>query len=255
MLVAIDIGNTNITIGLFDGDDLLKQNYRITTKVRRTSDEYGLMLQQFLMFANVTRDEIDDVIISSVVPKVMHSFKNGVMKVFGIEPILLNPNLNTGINITLENPRSTGLDRIADCAGAYYHHGGNILVIDFGTATTYNYVDKDGNFSSGLISVGIETAASALASNTSQLPEIAIKKPEKIMATNTHEEMEAGIFYLYVGGVDYIISEYKKVAGDDMKVITTGGLGRVLCEHVKQIDVYDPGLIFKGLKVIYDYNK
>ena len=137
MLVAIDIGNTNITIGIFDQDTLIG-NYRLTTKVRRTSDEYGFMLKTFLDNSKVYKEDIEDVIVSSVVPKVMHSFQNGIVKFLGIEPLIVRPGIKSGISVQLENPKSVGSDRIADCAGAYFEYGGPVLVIDFGTATTYD---------------------------------------------------------------------------------------------------------------------
>ena len=239
MLVTVDIGNTNITIGIFDKDDLIG-TYRLTTKVRRTSDEYGFMLKNFLDRSNVHEKQIDAVIVSSVVPKVMHSFTNGI---------------KSGISVQLENPRNVGADRIADCAGAFNEYGGPILVADFGTATTYDYVDENGCFKAGAIGVGIETGANALWGQTAQLPEIEIKRPKTILARNTQTEMQAGVFYQFLGGVEYTIAQFKKEVGKDMKVIATGGLGRIVCSYTKSIDVYDPNLIFKGLKVIYEKNK
>ena len=254
MLVAIDIGNTNITIGIFDGDTFLA-NYRMTTKVRRTSDEYGYMLQVFLNNSHIDKEDVEDVILSSVVPKVMHAFVNGIRKFVGVEPIIVGPGIKTGISVQLENPKSVGADRIADCAGAYHEYGGPVLIVDFGTATTYDYVDENGCFKAGAISVGIETGANALWGQTAQLPEVEIKQPKTIMAKNTKTEMQAGIFYQYLGGVEYTIKQFKKELGTDFKVIATGGLGRIVYEHTNLIDAYDRELIFKGLKAIYDKNK
>lgn len=254
MLVAIDIGNTNITIGLFNNSKLIG-NYRLTTKVRRTSDEYGFMLKTFLDNSNIKQENIDDVIVSSVVPKVMHSFVNGIVKFLSIQPIIVAPGIKSGISVQLENPKSVGSDRIADCAGAFYEYGGPVLVVDFGTATTYDYVDRDGNFKAGAISVGIETGANALWAQTAQLPEIEIKRPKTILAKSTATEMQAGVFYQFLGGVEYTIAQFKKEVGQDLKVIATGGLGRVVCHYTNSIDVYDPNLIFKGLKTIYEKNK
>lgn len=254
MLVAIDIGNTNITIGIFDQDELIG-SYRLTTKVRRTSDEYGFMLKTFLNNSNIHKNDLDDVIVSSVVPKVMHSFRNGIRKFLDMEPLIVGPGIKSGISVQLENPKSVGADRIADCAGAYYEYGGPVLIVDFGTATTYDYVDENGCFKAGVIGVGIETGANALWGQTSQLPEIEIKPPKTILAKNTQTEMQAGIFYQFLGGAEYTIRQFKKEIGSDLKVIATGGLGRIICDHTKLIDVYDPNLIFKGLKVIYEKTK
>lgn len=254
MLVCVDIGNTNITIGIFDQDDLIG-NYRLTTKVRRTSDEYGFMLKTFLDRSMVHREQIEAVIVSSVVPKIMHSFRNGIVKFVGVEPIIVAPGIRSGISVQLENPRNVGSDRICDCAGAYFEYGGPVLVADFGTATTYDYVDENGCFKAGAIGVGIETGANALWGNTAQLPEIEIKRPKTILARSTQTEMQAGVFYQFLGGVEYTIQQFKKEVGHDFKVVATGGLGRIICDYTKYIDVYDPNLIFKGLKVIYEKNK
>ncbi len=251
MLVAIDVGNTNITIGFFEGESL-RASFRMTTKVRRTSDEYGLTLLNFMEIEKISPAEIDDVIVSSVVPKVMHSFRNGIYKFLKIEPIIVGPGVRTGISVLLENPKSVGADRIADCAGAYSEYGGPILVVDFGTATTYDYVDEKGNFTAGAIGVGIESGANALWGQTAQLPEVEIKKPKTILARSTSTEMQAGIFYQFLGGFELTVRQFRKEIGKPFKVIATGGLGRVICSYTELIDVYDPNLIFKGLKVIYE---
>ena len=254
MLVAIDVGNTNIPIGIYKENNLIA-NYRMTTKIKRTSDEYGFMLSNFLENAGIHSDEVNDVIISSVVPKIMHSFKNGIVKFLNVEPVIVGPGIKTGISVQLENPRSVGSDRIADCAGAYYEYGGPVLVVDFGTATTYDYVDEKGNFKAGAIGVGFESGANALWGQTAQLPEIEIKRPQSILAKNTQTEMQAGIFYQFLGGFELTVKQFRKELDTNFKVIATGGLGRIICNYTDLIDVYDPNLIFKGLKVIYNKNK
>lgn len=251
MLICIDVGNTNITIGFFQGDELT-HSYRMNTKVRRTSDEYGYMLRNFLDMAHIDPSQVEGVIVSSVVPKVMHSFRNGVLKFLSIEPMIIGPGIKTGISVQLENPKSVGADRIADAAGAYYEYGGPVLVVDFGTATTYDYVDENGCFKAGVIAVGIESGANALWGQTAQLPEVEIKKPATVLAKNTQAEMQAGIFYQFLGGFEKTVEAFEKEVGQPFKVIATGGLGRIICSHTDKIDVYDPNLIFKGLKRIYE---
>lgn len=251
MLICIDVGNTNITIGFFKGDELVS-SYRMNTKVRRTSDEYGYMLRNFMDNAGISEQEVEGVIVSSVVPKVMHSFRNGIIKFLGMEPMVIGPGVKTGISVQLENPKSVGSDRIADAAGAYAEYGGPVLVVDFGTATTFDYIDEHGCFKAGVISVGIETGANALWGQTAQLPEVEIKKPKTVMAKNTQTEMQAGIFYLFLGGFEKTVEAFRKETGKDFKVVATGGLGRVICDYTKYIDVYDPNLIFKGLKAVYE---
>ena len=254
MLVAIDVGNTNITIGIYKENKLIA-NYRMTTKIKRTSDEYGFMLCNFLQNAGVSENDVEAVIVSSVVPKIMHSFKNGIVKFLNIEPMIVGPGIKTGISVQLENPRSVGSDRIADCAGAFHEYGGPALVVDFGTATTYDYIDEKGNFKAGAIGVGIESGANALWGQTAQLPEIEIKRPKTILAKNTQTEMQAGIFYQFLGGFELTVKQFRKEIDENFKVIATGGLGRIICDHTDLIDVYDPNLIFKGLKIIYNKNK
>lgn len=255
MLMTVDIGNTNMTIALFD-ENTIKATFRLTTKTIRTSDEYGSNLINFMHAFDIHVNTIEDVIISSVVPKVMHSFTNSIRKYIHKEPIIIGPGLKTGISIRTDDPRAVGADRIVDLAGCMSNYGGNALVIDFGTATTYDYISEDGIFQYGVTAPGIEISAKALWTQAAKLPEIEIKKPDTILAKNTITSMQAGLVYGYIGQCEYIINEYKKALGiDDMKVIATGGLGRIICSNTTLIDIYDPDLTFKGLKTIYDRNK
>ena len=176
LLVAVDIGNTNVVIGFLD-DGHIAGTYRITTKANHTSDEYGLMIMQFLRLSGYAPGDVDDVIITSVVPKVMHSFRASIVKFLNIDPMIVGPGVKTGINIRMDNPQNMGADCIADCAGAYYEYGGPILVADFGTATTFNYVTADASVICGLITTGIRTGAAALWDATAQLPEVEITRP------------------------------------------------------------------------------
>lgn len=254
MLVVIDIGNTNITMGIYKENKLLG-NYRLTTKMKRTSDEYGFMLMNFLTASKVGTNEIRDVIVSSVVPKIMHSFLNSIRKYMHKEPIVVGPGIKTGISVKAENPKAVGADRIVDAAGAYHEYGGPCLVVDFGTATTYDYVDEHGNFEFGVIALGIETSAQAMWTQAAKLPEIEIKKPKSILTKNTTSSMQAGLVYGYIGQSEYIIKEFKKELGVNMKVIATGGLGKIIYKNTDEIDVYDRDLTFKGLKYIYEKYK
>lgn len=250
MLVAVDIGNTNIVIGFIDGTDIVG-TYRLTTRTRRTSDEYAMMLSTFMSMSHVEPQDVDDVIISSVVPKVMYAFRSSIVKFLGLEPIIVGPGVKSGINLKVDNPKTVGADRIADCAGAYHLYGGPVLVIDFGTATTYDYVDSTGSFCAGVIGVGIETGANSLWSQTAQLPEIEITRPDTILATGTKTAMQAGLYYGFLGGVEYTINRFKQELDTDFKVVATGGLGNVLYDEIDAIDIYDRELIFKGLAIIY----
>lgn len=253
MLLAIDVGNTNITIGFIEKDEITA-SYRMTTKERLTSDEYAVMIRNFMRLAGLRPENMHAVIISSVVPKVMHSLRNAIIKLLGFEPLVVGPGIRTGISIQLDNPRTVGADRIADCAGAYAEYGGPLLVVDFGTATTFDYVDEHGVFRAGVISTGIESGANALWGRTAQLPEVEIKRPRSILARSTATEMQAGIFYLFLGGFEMTVKQFRKELKKDFKVVATGGLGRVICDYTDQIDIYDPNLIFKGLNTIYKKN-
>jgi len=251
MLLVADIGNTNITLGLYNRDKLMN-TYRMTTWFKRTSDEYGFMITHFLNTCHVLASDVEDVIVSSVVPKIMHSFTNSIRRYLHKEPIIVGPGIKTGISIKMDNPREVGADRIVDAVAAHYTYGGDILVIDFGTATTYEYVNAQGEYHGGCITPGIEISAQALSSNTAKLPEIEIKPATRILSSNTISGMQAGIFYGYIGQCEYIIKKFKEEIGKDLKVIATGGLGRIISENTDLIDIYDPDLVFKGLHLIYE---
>lgn len=254
MLLVIDIGNTNITMGLYEGNHL-KGTYRLTTKMQRTSDEFGFMILSFLNASNTKSEDIKDIIISSVVPKINYSFTNCIKKYLHKEPIMIGPGVKTGISIRIDNPTSLGADRLVDAAGAYYTYGGPCLIIDFGTATTYDVVNDKGEFIGGATAPGIGICTNALSSQAAKLPEIEISKPEKIIAKNTVKSMQAGIVYGYIGQTEYIIKKIKEEYGHDMKVISTGGLGRIIANETDAIDIHDADLTFKGLKIIYEKTK
>lgn len=260
MLVAVDIGNTNIVLGFLDesskdGGYAIVGTYRITTKANHTSDEYGLLLNEFLHMSGFEADDVDDVIICSVVPKVMHSFRASIVKFLGLEPMVVGPGIRTGMNVRIDDPKSLGADILADCAGAYHVYGGPALVADFGTATTFTHVDSHGVIDSGIITTGIRAGAAALWGDTAQLPEVEITKPKTILGTNTRDCMQAGLYYTFLGGVERTIEQFRRELGDEpCTVIATGGLGRIFATDTDLIDVYDPDLIFKGMAYIYNRN-
>ena len=251
MLLALDVGNTNITIGVFDGKSLLL-TMRITTKLPRTSDEYGILLKNLMRDNDIDPSQIDAAIISSVVPAVMHSLKNGLYKYLHVDPLIVQPGVRTGIRIVTENPSQIGADRIVDAVGAYEKYGGSVLVLDFGTATTYDLVDKDGAFVSGVTAPGIRTSAKALWEEASKLPEIEIRKPASILAKETISSMQAGLVYGQIGQTEYIIRHIIDEADmGEIRVVATGGLGRIIASETSMIDVYDPTLTLKGMNLIY----
>lgn len=255
MILVVDAGNTNITIGVFDGQKLMG-TYRMMTKISRTSDEYGIFIRDLLEKNGLNPEEIVDVIISSVVPNIMHSFTSGIKKYFKVNPIIVGAGIKTGINIAIANPKSMGADRIVDAVAAYELYGGPVIVIDFGTATTHDVVTADGALIAGVTSPGIRISANALWKDTAMLPEIEIKRPETILAKNTVNSMQAGLFFGYVGQTEYIIRKLKEeLKSEDYKVVATGGLGKIISDETDAIDIYDSDLTLKGLRIIYDYNK
>lgn len=255
MLFVIDVGNTNINYGVYDGEKLVA-SFRMMSKMPRTSDEYGVMILGMLDNNKVSADDIDGTIIVTVVPNVMHALTSAVIKYIKTTPVIVGPGVKTGIKIVTENPREIGPDRIVDAVGAYEKYGGPILVMDFGTATTYDYITADGSFAAGITAPGIRTAAKALWEDTAKLPEIEIKKPKSILAQETISSMQAGLVYGQIGQTEYIIKKVKEETGvADMKVVATGGLGRIISAETDMIDVYDPDLTLDGLRIIFEKNK
>jgi len=255
MILVIDVGNTNITLGIFDKEELFS-SFRMTTKIPRTSDEYGIMISDMLRTRNVELSDIEAVVIASVVPGIMHSFKNGILKYLKKTPFEIGAGTKTGIKIATANPREIGADRVVDAVAAYDLYGGPLIVIDFGTATTYDLISADGSFLAGVTSPGIRISADALWNQTAKLPEIEIKKPASILAKETITSMQAGLVFGCIGQTEYIVKKMIEESGiPDMKVIATGGLGKIIAESTDVIQIYDPALTLKGLKIIYNKAK
>jgi len=255
MLLVVDVGNTNITLGIFDNDDL-KASFRLTTGMARTSDEYGLILRDLIKAKNIPVESIKSVVIASVVPKVMHSLVSGIIKYFNINPLIVGSGTKTGIKIPVANPKEVGADRVVDAVAAYEIYGGPVLVIDFGTAITYDLISADGSFIAAVTSPGLRIAANALWTQTAKLPEIEIAMPDTILAKDTVTSMQAGLVFGCIGQTEYIVKRMLKEAGiDKCRVIATGGLGKIIADATDIIEVYDPNLTLKGLKIIHDKNR
>lgn len=255
MLLVFDIGNTQIKMGVFKGDDLVV-SCRMTTGTKKTTDEYGISITTMLLAKGVKIEDISRTIVSSVVPNIMYSLCNAIKNYIGTDPIVVAPGIKTGVCIKTDNPKETGADLIADVAGANHFYGGPCIVVDFGTATKYEVITEKGEFIACVISPGVGIMTEALSSKAAQLPQITLKKPESILTSNTVECMQAGIVYGYIGQVEYIVSKIKEEMGiPDMKVIATGGFGNIIASETKCIDIYDKNLTLKGLKVIADKNK
>lgn len=249
-ILVFDIGNTQIKMGYYEGDVLAK-SWRMTTGSSRTTDEYGINMRQLLNLENIAIDKIDAVAISSVVPNLMHSFTGAVKRYLGKEPLVIGPGVKTGVNVRTPNPNEVGADLITDVAAATEYYGYPCIIVDFGTATKYEVVNEKGEFIAAVFSPGIGISAEALAEKAAQLPHFEIRKPKTILTNTTIECMQAGIVYGYIGQVQYIVSEIKREMNlPDMKVIATGGFGRILAENVNCFDHYDPTLTLKGVKLI-----
>lgn len=255
MLLVIDVGNTNITLGIFQEEELIA-NFRITTKLPRTSDEYGITIMNLLQNRKVNMEEIEAVIIASVVPGIMHSLKNSVIKYLNLTPYEVGAGTKTGIKVSTANPKEVGSDRIVDAVAAYELYGGPLIVIDYGTATTYDLISGDGTFLAGVTSPGIRICADALWNETAKLPEIEIKKPESILAKDTITSMQAGLVYGYIGQTEYIIKKIIEESKlENIKVVATGGLGKIIADATQLIQIYDSSLTLKGLRIIYNKSK
>ena len=255
MLFVIDVGNTNITCGVYNEDKLIC-TFRIMSKTPRTSDEFGMTICDLIARNGVEISDIDGVIIASVVPNIMHSLTASIVKYLGIKPLVVGPGIKTGINIDTPNPKEIGPDRIVDAVAAYEIYGGPILVLDFGTATTYDLVTEDGRFTVGITAPGVRISAEALWLGTAKLPEIEIEMPKSILANETIWSMQAGLMYGQIGQTEYIINQVRKETGyDKLKVVATGGLGRLISNETGMIDEYNSDLTLEGLRLIYAKNR
>jgi len=255
MLLAVDVGNTNITVGLFD-EEALCGTFRLTTKQTCTSDEYGFHLKTLMREKFDFLTPIDGCIVSSVVPNIMHSLTSAIIKYFNVRPIIVGPGLKTGIHIKIDNPKELGADKIVDAVAAHEIYGGNLIVIDFGTATTYDLVGEDGTYYSGVIQPGISISAHALSERAAKLPNIELRKPKTIISRNTVEAMQAGVVFGYIGSCRYIIEKLKEEwKMENVRVVATGGLGKIIADELPEISIYDEMLTLKGLQILYAKNR
>ncbi|PSL42274.1 type III pantothenate kinase [Salsuginibacillus halophilus] len=253
MVLVIDVGNTNIVLGVYREDELV-YHWRLTTDQEKTEDEYGMTVKALLENAGLALLHIDGAIISSVVPPIMFSLEHMCRKYLGLEPMVIGPGMKTGLNIRYDSPRDVGADRIVNAVAALDDYEPPLVIVDFGTATTFCYIDEHGQYIGGAIAPGIAISTEALYSEASKLPRIEIAAPYTIVGKNTVHAMQSGIYYGYVGQVDGIVSRMKKQAPAPATSIATGGLARLIGEEAETIDIVDPSLTLKGLKIIYDKN-
>ncbi len=255
MILGIDVGNTNIKYGVFDGEKIAA-SFRVSSRLSRTADEYGAVLVNLLKDKGIEKSDIKGIILSSVIPPLNYTVCHMCEYFFGITPLMVGPGIKTGLNVKVENPREVGADRIVNSVSAYNKYGGPVTVIDFGTATTFNVIDADGALIGGVIAPGIKTALESLVHNTAQLPMIELRPPKSVLAKTTESNMQAGIIFGFAGLVDNIVGKIKKELGDnDIKVIATGGLGEIIAKEARCIDKVDRTLTLDGLRMIYYLNE
>lgn len=254
MILVADVGNTNIVIGVYRGSRLLV-NWRASTH-RQTSDEIGMLLKSLFEYENLDMKEVKAAVISSVVPPMTPILERVCTKYFKVTPLLVEPGIKTGINIKYDNPKEVGADRIVNAVAAYNLYGGPVIVVDFGTATTFCAISKDADYLGGAIVPGIGISTEALFQRAAKLPRIELAKPDKVIGRNTVSSMQAGIVYGYIGQVDYLVSLFKKeMGGGDIFVVATGGLAGLISSGSATINLVNPLLTLEGLRIIYEKNR
>jgi len=254
MLLVIDIGNTNIEFGVYK-DETLVNHWRLSTAIQKTVDEYAILLNSLIHFEKIRLQDFHSAIISCVVPPLLMPFQQVCSKYIGIEPIVVEPGIKTGMPILYENPQEVGADRIVNAVAGYERHKKALIIVDFGTATTFDYVTPKGEYQGGVIAPGMMISLEALFERASKLPRIELVKPKEIIGRNTVTAMQAGIIYGYISLVDGIVKRMKDKVKTDPYVIGTGGLANLIYKEADTIDEVDEFLTLKGLKILYEKNK
>lgn len=254
MLLTIDVGNTNTVFGIYK-DDKLHGSFRISTRREYTSDELGMEIYQQYTYLGINICETKDVIISSVVPPIMHTLGNAIKKYVKVNPLIVGENIDAGMVNLYENPKEVGVDRLVNAVYAVEKYGSPLIIIDIGTATTFDAVNARGEYMGGAIFPGMVLSMEALFMKAAKLPRVDISRPEKAIGRNTVQSMQSGAVRGYVGAVEGIVAEMRKEIEGDVKVIATGGMGRMMSEFTDIIDDVDVNLTLEGLKVIYNKNK
>jgi len=254
MLLCIDIGNTNIVLGLYDREQL-RYHWRIATNHEKMPDEYAVLLLELFAHSNVALGDIEGTIMASVVPPLTGVFQEVCQGTFGAMPLVVDAGVKTGVRLRVDNPREVGADRVVDAAAAYRLYGGPACVVDFGTATTFAALSAEGDFMGGAIAPGVRTSAEALYRATAKLPRIDLAWPPAVIGRNTVHSMQAGVLFGYVGLVEGMVARFRQELGPEMRVIATGGLATLIAERTRVIDVVDPWLTLKGLRFIWELNQ
>ncbi len=255
MNLVIDVGNTNIVLGLYEGDQLL-HHWRLSTNRSATADEYGMTIHGLFSYAGIDTEQIEGVILSSVVPPLMFVLESLCEKYLKQAPLIVGPGIKTGLNIKYENPREVGADRIVNAIAAIELYGPPLIVVDFGTATTFDYIDENGHYLGGAIAPGIGISTEALYQRAAKLPRIELVKPKSgVVGRNPVSSMQAGIIFGYAGQVDGIVQRIREEYGTNPRVIATGGLADLIAAESRTIETVNGLLTLQGLQVIYNRNK
>lgn len=256
MILVLNAGNSNIALGIFE-QDKLKHHWRMETNRHKTEDEYAMQVKAFFSHVQISFEHIKGIIISSVVPPIMYVLEEMCRKYFHIKPLIVGPGVKNGLNIKYENPREVGADRIVNAVAAIEEYGGKspLIVIDFGTAITYCYINEKGDYLGGAIAPGIAISTEALYARASKLPRIEITRPSNVIGKNTISAMQAGIIFGFVGQVEGIVSRMKENSKSEPLIVATGSLAKIIANETTMIDIVDDLLTLKGLHVIYKRNQ
>ncbi|EES47799.1 type III pantothenate kinase [Clostridium botulinum] len=256
MILLVDAGNTNIVLGVYK-DKKYIASWRISTEGNKTSDEYSIQIMQLLNLNNLNPKDVKGIIVSSVVPNIMHSLENMLRRCFGQEPIIVGPGIKTGINIKYDNPKEVGADRIVNAVAAFEIYKRPVIIIDFGTATTFCSVTENGDYLGGCICPGLRISADALFEKAAKLPRVELEVPRKVICKNTVSSIQSGVLFGYIGQVEYIVKKMKEEMSDGIEpyVIATGGLANLIANETDAIDKVDSDLTLEGLKILYKKNR